>query len=166
MLSSRAQQTGGASRIRACAARPPPSVVASAIVMMEFGHAVGRIATVRFLAPLTEDEVFALGFKARSLFTQVARPAVFCTDVRAAGVLPTGVAERLIQMMRADNPGVERNALLVGDGSLLALQFDRMLREAAHPGRRTFRDPGAAITWLSEVLDLHEQAALRTFLSR
>jgi hypothetical protein len=39
-----------------------------------------------------------------------------------------------------------------------------MIREAAHPGRRTFREPATAIAWLTEVLGPEELVALRAFL--
>jgi hypothetical protein len=67
-------------------------------------------------------------------------------------------------MMRADNPAVERNALLVAPRTVMGLQLERMVREAGHPGRRVFRDAPSLLVWLGEVLTVEEHTELQRFL--
>jgi hypothetical protein len=78
------------------------------------------------------------------------------------------VSDKLIAMLKHDNPKVERTAFLVHEGSF-ATQVERMVVDAARlsgeegrkaPPRRAFRDWQQARTWLSEVLDAAERTRL------
>jgi hypothetical protein len=93
-------------------------------------------------------------------------PTVFCTDVRSAQVLPEEVAGRIVSLMRRLNAQLLRTAILLPPlGATVGLQFDRIVREAGSPSRRTFRDSHRAAHWLAEILTRDEQAGLSTFLT-
>jgi hypothetical protein len=69
--------------------------------------------------------------------------------------------------MRSENPKIERSApLLDSSSATFALQVDRMVRQASHPGRRIFRDRAELRDWLQEPLGPDERTALEAFLFR
>jgi hypothetical protein len=75
------------------------------------------------------------------------------------------IADRMIQLIRTDNPRVERSAYLMpAAGATLHLQFQRLVKEAAHPARRIFTDVGAMRGWLDAVLAPAERERLASFL--
>jgi hypothetical protein len=90
---------------------------------------------------------------------------ICCTDLRATRILSPDVSDRLTDMMRSDNPKVERNAIIVGEGAVFGMQIERMLREAGSPVRRSFREVEHAQSWLAELLLPQERQRLRSFLS-
>jgi hypothetical protein len=68
-------------------------------------------------------------------------------------------------MLRADNPLVERTAYLLSDSQqTLAMQVERIMREANNPVRRTFRRTDELLPWLNEVLTPAEAARAQAFL--
>ncbi|UQA55724.1 hypothetical protein [Polyangium aurulentum] len=102
----------------------------------------------------------------RSVLATVPGQVVFCTDLRAGRVLTEQVAERVIGVMRWDNPKVRRTALLLPEGhAVLALQFERIVRAAGNPARRTFLHADQAARWLGEVLNPAEQESLLELLA-
>ena len=60
---------------------------------------------------------------------------------------------------------MERTAFLVGESAVFAMQIERVIRNAANPNRRAFRDPGDLRKWLAEILTATEAARLGEFLS-
>jgi hypothetical protein len=126
---------------------------------------VGRLAEAIFASPIDEPEADQFARRIGQIIRDAGRPLVFCSDLRKVRVFPPAVADRFIAMMRSDNPGVERNALLIAEGSVFSLQIERMLREGKHPGRRTFREEAPLVAYLDEVLDPPERARLRSFLA-
>ena len=94
------------------------------------------------------------------------RPAVICADWRAASIVSPEVADVMLSMLRGANPMLRRSGiLLTSERSAFSLQTERLVREAAHPQRRTFRAVPELLVWLSEVLTPAEQAAARQFLA-
>lgn len=92
---------------------------------------------------------------------------VICADWSRAGVVPPTVAEVLKAMLERSNPRVERSALLVDPANaIFGLQAERIVREAAHPSRRTFREVTALLIWLGEVLTPTQLSAARAYLNR
>lgn len=90
---------------------------------------------------------------------------VTIADWRGCRVLTTSAAERVLEMLRVANPRTERSAMLhLRDSPTAVMQFLRLVREAEHPARRLFTDPGELVAWVSEVLTPPEVARVRTFL--
>jgi hypothetical protein len=133
--------------------------------MITVSNLVGHFGGVRFTAPVTSEDVAGLSRRLRELLTASPRAMAFCTDMRGARVVAPEVVDRLVEMMRADNPKIERNAILVGEGNVFALQLDRMRREAGASNRPLFRDEKALVASLAEVLSPAELVALGRFLA-
>jgi len=134
--------------------------------MMQCERRVGRLCEVSARPPFTVDEADAQVLRVRLLVTASKQPLVFCSDVRAVTVLPPEIANRMVALMRVDNPLIERHAFLVPDSSIFGMQVERMLRDAANPVRRAFRDAGELTRWLGEVLAREEARRLDEFLGR
>jgi hypothetical protein len=99
------------------------------------------------------------------LWERDARKVILCTDLRATQLFAPDVASQIIDLMRGDNPRVERNGVLGNESALLTLQVQRLLIEAGSPGRRKiFTELPPLVTWLNEVLVPSERIRLLTFL--
>jgi hypothetical protein len=133
--------------------------------MMIVDRRVGRFGEARFVDPCTVDETHAFVASVRRILASAPGPMIFCSDARKVNVFPPEVSQLLTDMMRADNPRIERNALLVGQSSVFGLQIERMFREAQHPGRRAFRARPALEAWLEEALTGPERVRLAAFLA-
>lgn len=93
--------------------------------------------------------------------------SVIVVDWRRCPVMSDDASARLIELMRSNNPRVERSAALASQkASIAVLQFLRMVRESAHPDRRLFFEPEPLIEWLAEVLRADELKRLREFLAQ
>jgi hypothetical protein len=126
----------------------------------------GRLAGVRIISPVTDEELIAFVPQMVKWVRSIVGQVVFCHDVRGTIVLTETISSRVIDLMRHDNPRLKRAALLLPTGSaVLALQFERIIREAGNPARRTFRRAAEAQEWLSEVLVPAEQEGLAQFLA-
>jgi hypothetical protein len=102
-----------------------------------------------------------------SVTTQLKRRPVLCTDLRDIQLFSQGAGERLINLMRADNPYLERNGILGSGSALLTMQVQRLFAEAAGGlRRRYFTTKEQLYPWLGEVLLPDEQARLRSFIAR
>lgn len=132
--------------------------------MITLENRAGRLGTARFVPPLTVADAQGLAATVRRMITTQPGPVVFCCDLRQIPVLPPDVSEMLTQIMRSDNPRVERNGLIINGSSVLGLQAERMLREAGNPGRKAFRTKPEVLAWLNEVLTPAEQRELARFL--
>jgi hypothetical protein len=86
------------------------------------------------------------------------------SDYRDARLLAPDIADRMVMSFKTTNPRVDRAAILMGDGGVITLQAERIVREADNPQRRIFRSAPDAIAWLSEVLAPMEIARLKHFL--
>ncbi len=130
----------------------------------------GVLIELRFEGKPTLDDMARFTSQTAALVTELsardARKAVLCTDLRATNLFSPEVASKIINLMRGDNPRVERNAVLGNESALLTLQVQRLLIEAGSPGRRRiFTDPAPLVAWLAEVLEEHERARLEAFLA-
>ena len=92
-------------------------------------------------------------------------PIRFCSDTVRTNVFGPDVSALLTAAMRANNPRIERHGILVHGGSVFGLQVERMLREAQHPARRTFRGTATLQEWLGEALTAPERIRLAEFLA-
>lgn len=131
---------------------------------------VGVLIELRFVgSPLMAD---ALEFEAqmsaivRGIVKHQKGRAIVCTDLRACGVLAPSVSERILWLMRRDNPHVERNAFLGNDNAVLTLQVQRVINEAgADNRRRMFKREPLLVAWLDEICSVAERMRLRAFLA-
>jgi hypothetical protein len=132
--------------------------------MMTVLNQVGRLCEALLVPPFTLEEARDLAPKLRKLVTGIGKSVVICADMRQVQVFPPDVAELITDMMKADNPRLERSALLIRDSSVFGLQMERMIRDAGNPSRRAFRMRVQLEKWLGEVLDPDEKARLKKFL--
>jgi hypothetical protein len=135
--------------------------------MTEVRNPQGRLITFRIVAPVDDANAGQSALELRSAVVAVPGPVVVCADLRAARTFSPETTERFVALMRSDNRKLERSALLL-DGSQSAtyvLQVERMVREANHPERRTFRVKSDLRAWLSPCLTSDELAALDAFLA-
>ena len=128
--------------------------------MLTVTRRAGRLVAIHIASPITEGELTAFEADLAAIVA-LSRTLVFWTDLRQAQVLSEAHAARLVALMRGDNRKVLRTALVLPEGNaILALQFERIVREAANPARRIFRDRAAAMRWLLEVLEPEEQMSV------
>ena len=126
----------------------------------------GRLAGVRLLSPVTDEEFDRFLNDVTKWVQSIQSQVIFCSDLRGAQVLTEAISARIIGSMRQDNPKLKRTALILpAHSAVLALQFERIIREAGNPARKTFRRAVDAQAWLSEVLRPAEQQSLAEFLS-
>ncbi len=134
--------------------------------MTEVRNPAGRLITFRVLPPVDDANSARAALELRSAVTTVVGPVVVCADVSAARTFSQQTTERFIALMRSDNPKLERSALLLAaESATFTLQVERMVREANHPERRTFRDRTELRAWLAPLLKADELAALDAFLT-
>jgi hypothetical protein len=120
-----------------------------------------RVVTLRTLADVRAYERELL----RAFAVAGPRPVGIC-DLRYVGIFPPDVADALVGTLARGGTSLERSALLLAPAlPALALQIERIVREAGDPQRRTFRTPADATAWLGEVLTPPELARLETFLA-
>jgi hypothetical protein len=122
-----------------------------------------RIFVVRIESCDTVDEARAVAVAVGSAIKVAGGPVVATADMRRARLFTPEVADVFIALLRADNPHIERSAHLLGAGAAFTLQLERIVREAASPARRTFRESREALTWLSEILTPRQQVWLRSW---
>jgi hypothetical protein len=132
--------------------------------MIEVANPAGRLITYRVRVPVDDGNAANAAAQLASAVKAIAGRVVVCTDLTDARTFAPETAERWVKVMRADNPRLERSAILLGDSATVSLQLERMVREAQHPDRRIFHDAGALAAWLAPVLDDAERAALERFL--
>jgi hypothetical protein len=133
--------------------------------MVEVANPAGRLVTYRVRSPVDDANAANAAVQLGNAVRAIAGRVVLCTDLTGARTFAPETAERWVQVMRSDNPRLERSAILVGESARVSLQIERMVREAQHPGRRTFRDVAELSQWLAPVLDEAERAALERFLA-
>jgi hypothetical protein len=135
--------------------------------MTEVGNPSGRLVTFRVIPPVDDGNSARSAVELRNVIASVAGPVIVCADLTAARTFSPETTERFVALMRSDNPKLERGALLLDPRSAtVALQVERMVREANLPARRTFRDRAELSGWLEPLLNPAEQLALARFLAR
>jgi hypothetical protein len=125
---------------------------------------VGRLVEARLFVLQTVDEVSAFQGAMRDAFRRAGPKSVICADWRAANLLAPDVADALIALLKVGNAFFERSAILLGtEQALFGMQVERVVREAASPARRTFRDALTMRRWLAEVLNADEVRRMNEF---
>src|SRR5438270_5557848 len=134
--------------------------------MVEVANPVGRLITFRVRSPVEDGNAERAAIELRRAVQAIEGQVVICTDLTDARTFAPATVERFVQVMKADNPRLERSAVLLADNSaVFALQIERVVREANSPARRTFREAGPLIEWLRPSLTPAEEAALVAFLA-
>ena len=132
--------------------------------MYTIENRVGRLIELRVESPVTEEELLRF----HDLITKVTKPIkgqlATCTDLVGATVFLQPVAALWIEIIRKENPIVERNAVLVGEGAVFSMQVERIIRQAGFKNRNAFLVPAALTAWLGEILTVRERARLEQFL--
>jgi hypothetical protein len=120
---------------------------------------VGRLVLVRVAGFASVGDVDAFLADFRKIVDEIANPKfVVCADYRAIQVWKPDVAERFVAIIKTQNPRIERSGLIcAGDKPTAALQIERTVRAAGFEHRRSFRDVGAALAFVGEVLTADER---------
>jgi len=122
-----------------------------------------RVASLR-TARDVDDFSSTLG----ALVTRVpsAERPVLVADHRPVVVYPQAAAERLAELFVRMNSRLARVAILVApSNATLAMQLDRLVREANNPVRRVFYLPDEALEHMRPALGAAQLARARAFLS-
>jgi hypothetical protein len=132
--------------------------------MIAVENRVGRLVEVRFAAPVTDADI--AGFASlRGRALEQTSERVVCLDVTRMNVLAPEQSERLLDALRGPSPGRLRSAfLLPAARAVVALQFERLIRESQRATTRGFNDRAALEAWLGELLTIAERARLSQFL--
>jgi hypothetical protein len=86
-------------------------------------------------------------------------------DLRGAKVFPPETVHAYVSTMKAEQE-LLRTGTLLPESALVALQINRMIREAGHPQRRAFSEAEELRHWLGELLDEKERARVEQLLLR
>ncbi len=133
--------------------------------MFSVKHRVGRLVELRVGPGLDAAQAKEFAARTQAVLQLVPRRVVICTDLRGAHTFGPATAAVFLQLMRGDNPKVERNALVFAKGDeSLHLQMERLVRMSEHDARRCFQQVAAAELWLGELLGAPEKAELAQFL--
>ena|ERR1043166_1532682 len=128
---------------------------------------VGRLLGLRSASPITMAEVGELRDTMGKIFAGLkAARVVAAVDMRAAGVVGQDIRDAFEAMLKNDNPLMERSAWLISaDKASLALQVERLIREAANPNRKCFTAAADVAAYLADVLTPDERKGLDRFLA-
>jgi hypothetical protein len=126
----------------------------------------GRLLTLRLASPVDEKEANEVISDVRRGLGGIAGQSVICTDLTEARTFSPPIAARFTELMRSDNPKIERSAfLLAKDAATFSLQIERMIRESNSPHRKTFTEAQELERWLSPHLTPPERSLLHAFLT-
>jgi hypothetical protein len=128
---------------------------------------VGRLVEARVFELRTREDVDDYS---RDLGIQVMRiprsiRPILCADHRPVVVYAQPAADRLIELFTHMNTRLERVAVVVArSNATLAMQLQRIVREAAYSARRVVHDAEDAHAHLAPVLSPDELSRMRDFL--
>jgi hypothetical protein len=126
----------------------------------------GRLVTLRLASPVDDKEANEVIVEVRRVLVSLPGPAISCTDLTEARTFSPPIAARFTELMRVDNPKIERSAfLLAKDAATFSLQLERMIRESNSPHRKTFSEADELERWLAERLTPAERTLLHAFLT-
>ena len=134
--------------------------------MIDIRNQVGRLIEVIFETPTTPSEWRELAKQLSSIHSQSTERYMYCANMAKAKLFQPEEVVLLKRIMEQDNPRLLRTAMYLGSNSaVLLLQMERLIREAASPARKTFRDPQKLINWMSEVATSNEEQRIREIYS-
>jgi hypothetical protein len=147
----------------AVASRKPYAVTWPAMMFVE--RTVGRLCEVRYVDPLTPDELTDFTLAIRNLVASADAPLVFCCDWRAVSRFDKAIADTIVWIMRRDNPKIAHNAILVdAQDAAFRTQVEQILAEAGNPERTVHADAAHLTRLLKRMLDPKERERLEVFL--
>jgi len=133
--------------------------------MLSVDVKVGRLLEIRLIAPVTLQDIEQGHQRLVQLFRrQAPLKLVGVGDLTRATVFAPDVASKALQVLKADNPTLERSGLLVSDSAIFSLQMERLVAQAENPHRRCFHDPFELKAYLGNLLTHEEHARLAQFL--
>jgi len=123
-------------------------------------NSVGRLveAEITRLGP-GEMQAFVAGIVAAVDHSSL--PVVGIMDMSRVRVFAPEDATLLLEVMRRDNPRVERTAIIINGEVLFTMQMERLLLHSGSRARRLFKSLDDAISWLNEVFTPEEAARAR-----
>lgn len=127
---------------------------------------VGRLIEIQIASPFDLLQASKLAASAASLFSS--KPDmrfVSVVDMRGLLVLAPNIADDMLVNLKRANRRIERTGVLLPTSPTLALQVERLHREAGNPARKTFREADALRTFLASALTDEEQLELARFLT-
>jgi hypothetical protein len=133
--------------------------------MYQVTNQVGRLVEIAIWSPVLFEEAERWGREHDRVVDSVGQPYVCFVDLRGAKVFPPETVEAYLSTMKAEQQ-LLRTATLLPESALVALQINRMIREAGHPERRAFSNADELRRWLGETLDEKERARLEQLLAR
>lgn len=96
---------------------------------------------------------------------QVGSRAIICADWRNIDVFAPEIAEGVIKMLTVTNARLACSAILLEPGNAtFNLQVERVVRDAANPARKSFRDTGKLLDWFAGFSEPSELDSAREFL--
>ena len=135
--------------------------------MLSIENHVGRLVESRIIPPLFDAEIDRYDIRRGKTIRTVleSHPRfINCSDLRQLKILSSLHSKRFIEILRGNNPSLERAAFLISTKTL-NLQVMRVIRESGNPNRRHFEDVDEMCAWLGEVLTPEEQERLQQFLN-
>ena len=120
---------------------------------------VGRFGIVRFDDGFSVAEVARMRSDVINEFSKVQGKVVLFTDLSGVTNIKPEVRGPVTKVLIADNPRVERNAILVSSGPV-AMQAHNVIRDAQSRARRVFTDRDELEAWIADLLTDEEKAAL------
>lgn len=132
--------------------------------MFSYECHVGKLVEIRLWSPLSVRDIEEMGRRARALVFAKPGKIVCAVDMRELSVLSPEVTEVVLASLRNTSDRIERTGVLLPEGSpTLALQVERMHREAGNPARKTFRSSSDLVRFLADTIDLAERTRLVAF---
>jgi hypothetical protein len=134
----------------------------------------GRLIEVRIDSSLSVEETQKFRTRLWLILSGMEGRGIVIGDLLHAELFSPEVSEKLLEMLKHDNPKLERGAFILRASTAFTMQIERLVGEAAAaatnagklpPMRRTFRDRESARSWLDEVLTTKEGARLAAFLA-
>jgi hypothetical protein len=132
--------------------------------MWSVKNSVGRVVEVRIAPPLAPGDMKAFVAAMAETTSKVTGRIIGVADMTRATVFTPPETEMLVDIMRKDNPRVERTAFLVNESAILGMQIGRLIRAARMAHRRVFRESGELAQWLQDCVTEAEIARVRAFL--
>jgi hypothetical protein len=131
--------------------------------MMKVQQTVGRLVEVRIASPVVLEDFPGLIAGLQQAMAPHPK-VVFCVDWREATVFTPEVSARFLEIMKNDNPKIERSAFLIGKKAIFGMQLERLIASAGSPNRKTFRESFDLGVWLAHVLTPLERVRLVQFM--
>jgi len=126
---------------------------------------MGRLLEFRAMEPSMPEDLDVERQRMTHFFQTIPGKVVVCADFSRATIFSPEVATKVVDVLRYDNPRIERSGFLVSDSAIFSLQLERLVNQAGNPARKCFRDPFDLKVFLGPNLTHEEHSRLAQFLS-